>query len=38
MSSSADGFTDVDGSGPDVWHYLVEVQEAGRPADATGHR
>ncbi|MHB1222614.1 MAG: SDR family oxidoreductase [Gemmatimonadaceae bacterium] len=32
------GFTDVDGSRPDCWRYLVEVQEAGRPADATGYR
>ncbi len=27
------GFTDLDGSQPDCWRYLVEVQEAGRPAD-----
>jgi NAD(P)-dependent dehydrogenase (short-subunit alcohol dehydrogenase family) len=32
------GFTDVDGSRPDCWRYLTEVQEAGRPADATGYR
>jgi NAD(P)-dependent dehydrogenase (short-subunit alcohol dehydrogenase family) len=32
------GFTDLDGSQPDCWRYLVEVQEAGRPADATGYR
>jgi NAD(P)-dependent dehydrogenase (short-subunit alcohol dehydrogenase family) len=32
------GFTDVDGSRPDAWHYLVEVQDAGRPADTTGYR
>ncbi len=32
------GFTDVDGSQPDCWRYLVEVQEAGLPADATGYR
>jgi NAD(P)-dependent dehydrogenase (short-subunit alcohol dehydrogenase family) len=32
------GFTDVDGSRPDCWRYLVEVQEAGAPADATGYR
>jgi len=32
------GFTDVDGSQPDAWRYLVEVQEAGKPADATGYR
>jgi hypothetical protein len=32
------GFTDIDGSRPDCWRYLVEVQEAGRPADASGYR
>jgi NAD(P)-dependent dehydrogenase (short-subunit alcohol dehydrogenase family) len=32
------GFTDLDGSRPDAWRYLVEVQEAGRPADASGYR
>jgi len=32
------GFTDLDGSQPDAWRYMVEVQEAGRPADATGYR
>ena len=32
------GFTDVDGSRPDCWRYLTEVQEAGLPADATGYR
>ncbi len=32
------GFHDVDGSRPDCWRYLREVQEAGRPADATGYR
>jgi NAD(P)-dependent dehydrogenase (short-subunit alcohol dehydrogenase family) len=32
------GFTDVDGSQPDCWRYLVEVQDAGRPADTTGYR
>lgn len=32
------GFTDLDGSRPDVWRYLIEVQEAGKPADATGYR
>ena len=32
------GFTDVDGSRPDCWRYLVEVQDPGRPADATGYR
>ena len=32
------GFTDVDGSRPDAWRYIVEVDEAGKPADATGYR
>jgi NAD(P)-dependent dehydrogenase (short-subunit alcohol dehydrogenase family) len=32
------GFTDLDGSQPDAWRYIVEVQDAGRPADATGYR
>ncbi|GLX10455.1 SDR family oxidoreductase [Microbispora sp. NBRC 16548] len=32
------GFTDVDGSRPDCWRYLVEVQDPGRPADVTGYR
>jgi NAD(P)-dependent dehydrogenase (short-subunit alcohol dehydrogenase family) len=32
------GFTDLDGSQPDCWRYLVEVQDAGRPADTTGYR
>lgn len=32
------GFTDIDGSQPDAWRYLVEVQDAGKPADATGYR
>ena len=32
------GFTDVDGSRPDCWPYLREVQEAGKPADVTGYR
>lgn len=32
------GFTDMDGSQPDAWRYVVEVQDAGKPADATGYR
>jgi NAD(P)-dependent dehydrogenase (short-subunit alcohol dehydrogenase family) len=32
------GFTDLDGSQPDAWRYMVEVQDAGKPADATGYR
>ncbi|WP_330262509.1 SDR family oxidoreductase [Streptomyces griseorubiginosus] len=31
-------FTDLDGSRPDAWRYLVEVQDAGKPADVTGYR
>ena len=27
------GFTDLDGTRPDCWRYLVEVQEAGLPAE-----
>ncbi|WP_406185956.1 SDR family oxidoreductase [Streptomyces sp. NBC_01006] len=32
------GFTDLDGSRPDAWRYLVEVQDPGLPADVTGYR
>ena len=32
------GFTDVDGSQPDCWRYMVEVQDAGLPADPTRYR
>lgn len=32
------GFCDVDGSRPDAWRYIAEVQEAGKPADTTGYR
>jgi NAD(P)-dependent dehydrogenase (short-subunit alcohol dehydrogenase family) len=32
------GFTDLDGSQPDCWRYLVEVQDPGHPPDATGYR
>ena len=31
-------FTDLDGSQPDAWRYLVEVQDRGKPADVTGYR
>lgn len=31
-------FTDLDGSQPDAWRYICEVQEMGKPADATGYR
>lgn len=41
--SSADlgrayGVTDIDGSQPDCWRYIVEVENRGLPADATGYR
>lgn len=32
------GFTDLDGSQPDAWRYMREVQDAGKPADVTGYR
>jgi NAD(P)-dependent dehydrogenase (short-subunit alcohol dehydrogenase family) len=32
------GFTDVDGSRPDAWRYMVEVQDPGLPADAEPYR
>ncbi|MEU0588217.1 SDR family oxidoreductase [Streptomyces sp. NPDC006132] len=32
------GFTDLDGSRPDAWRYLVEIQDTGKPADTTGYR
>jgi NAD(P)-dependent dehydrogenase (short-subunit alcohol dehydrogenase family) len=32
------GFTDLDGSQPDCWRYIVEVQDAGLPPDPTGYR
>ncbi|MFJ5262277.1 SDR family oxidoreductase [Streptomyces sp. NPDC088387] len=32
------GFTDLDGSRPDAWRYLVEVQDPGKPADTHGYR
>ncbi|MFJ3220198.1 SDR family oxidoreductase [Kitasatospora sp. NPDC086801] len=32
------GFTDRDGSRPDCWRYLVEVQDAGKPAAPEGYR
>ena len=32
------GFTDVDGSAPDAWRYMVEVQDRGLPPDPTGYR
>jgi NAD(P)-dependent dehydrogenase (short-subunit alcohol dehydrogenase family) len=32
------GFTDTDGTRPDAWRYIVEVREAGLPADDAGYR
>jgi NAD(P)-dependent dehydrogenase (short-subunit alcohol dehydrogenase family) len=32
------GFTDLDGSQPDCWRYIQEVQDPGKPANATGYR
>ncbi|WP_307547765.1 SDR family oxidoreductase [Paenibacillus sp. V4I5] len=32
------GFYDLDGSQPDCWRYLEEVQDAGKPATASGYR
>jgi NAD(P)-dependent dehydrogenase (short-subunit alcohol dehydrogenase family) len=32
------GFTDLDGSRPDAWRYIAEVQDGGRLADTTGYR
>jgi NAD(P)-dependent dehydrogenase (short-subunit alcohol dehydrogenase family) len=31
-------FTDTDGSRPDAWRYIAEVESQGKPADATGYR
>jgi NAD(P)-dependent dehydrogenase (short-subunit alcohol dehydrogenase family) len=36
--ANAYGFTDLDGSRPDCWRYLDEVQDAGKPADTAGYR
>ncbi|MEV1243116.1 SDR family oxidoreductase [Nonomuraea sp. NPDC050022] len=32
------GFTDVDGSRPDVWRFITEVREAGKEADPADYR
>ena len=32
------GFTDADGSSPDAWRYIEEVERPGKPADPTGYR
>lgn len=31
-------FTDLDGSRPDCWRYLVDIEDADGPADVTGYR
>lgn len=32
------GFTDLDGSQPDAWRYMQEVEALGKPTDVTGYR
>ena len=32
------GFTDTDGTRPDCWRYIVEVQDSDLPADDSGYR
>ena len=32
------GVTDADGTQPDCWRYLVEIQDPGRPATELGYR
>jgi len=32
------GIDDLDGSRPDGWRYMMEVERAGKPADTTGYR
>jgi NAD(P)-dependent dehydrogenase (short-subunit alcohol dehydrogenase family) len=32
------GFTDIDGSQPDIWRYIAEVREGGRQADVSDYR
>lgn len=32
------GFTDLDGSQPDAWRYMQEVEALGQPPDSTGYR
>ncbi|MGP4051130.1 SDR family oxidoreductase [Streptomyces sp. 2A115] len=32
------GFTDVDGSAPDAWRYMTEVDQGSSTADVTGYR
>ena len=30
--------TDTDGTQPDCWRYLMEIQDAGKPATEAGYR
>jgi hypothetical protein len=32
------GFTDIDGSRPDIWRYIEEIREAGRDANLADYR
>jgi hypothetical protein len=32
------GFVDLDGSAPDAWRYLAEVQDPGKPPDTERYR
>jgi hypothetical protein len=32
------GFTDIDGSRPDIWCYTAEVREGGKVADISEYR
>jgi hypothetical protein len=32
------GFTDTDGSAPDIWRYIVEVREPGLDANPNDYR
>jgi hypothetical protein len=36
--ATAYGLTDSDGSRPNCWSYIVEVEQAGQPANADGYR
>lgn len=36
--ASVYGFTDVDGTRPDCWRYITEVQDMNLPADDSGYR
>jgi NAD(P)-dependent dehydrogenase (short-subunit alcohol dehydrogenase family) len=36
--ATAYDLTDTDGSRPNCWSYVVEVEDTGQPADATGYR